>query len=119
MAMQTYQYEYASYPEQQASLMGVSIDRVDKQLNPISYAAQIMVTPFRYETAREVIIFYPQIRLSIRLKEGKNEVSSSVSAPPFNAKPSTLNQYDLTGRRLSAPPTKGVYIENGRKKVVK
>ena len=37
---------------------------------------------------------------------------------PLNPQRSTLNRYDLTGRRFAAPPSKGIYIENGRKKVV-
>ncbi|MBO4800543.1 MAG: discoidin domain-containing protein [Bacteroidaceae bacterium] len=45
----------------------------------------------------------------------------------LNAQPSTLNRYDLNGRRLSAPSTssassvlpKGVYIEEGKKRVGK
>ena len=34
-----------------------------------------------------------------------------------NSKSSNCQYYDLTGRRLAAPPSKGIYIENGRKKV--
>ncbi|MBO4801701.1 MAG: hypothetical protein J5545_07530, partial [Bacteroidaceae bacterium] len=30
-----------------------------------------------------------------------------------------VNRYDLSGRRLTAPPTKGVYIDNGKKRVRK
>ena len=30
-----------------------------------------------------------------------------------------VNRYDLSGRRLTAPPTKGVYIEDGKKRVRK
>ena len=35
--------------------------------------------------------------------------------PALNAKPSTL--HDLSGRRLTTSPTKGVYLENGQKRV--
>ena len=51
--------------------------------------------------------------------------TTSVSAPSLNSKHSTLNCYDLSGRRLTVPSAssvgsvlpKGVYIEDGKKKV--
>ena len=56
-------------------------------------------------------------------------VSPSLNTPlsSLNPKPSSLNRYDLTGRRLSVPSAssvrsvlpKGVYIEDGKKKVRK
>ena len=33
--------------------------------------------------------------------------------------PTTNTLYDLHGRRLTAKPTKGIYIQNGKKYVVK
>ena len=52
---------------------------------------------------------------------------SSVATPSLNSNPSTHHCYDLTGRRLSVPSTfsvrsvlpKGVYIEDGKKRVRK
>ena len=42
---------------------------------------------------------------------------SSISKPKFSSSSSSL--FDLSGRRLSAPPAKGVYIENGQKRVAR
>ena len=120
LAMQTYQYEYERYPEQQARFEGVGVDSIDKHLNPISYAARIMVTPFQYETTQEIILFHPRIRLLIRLKKSADNGSSGISCPQ-NVNGQTVNRkyFDLTGRRLSTPQTKGVYIEGGKLHVSK
>ena len=45
--------------------------------------------------------------------DNKTAVNSPDTAPVFTP------CYDLSGRRLTAPPAKGMYIENGRKRVVK
>ena len=52
-------------------------------------------------------------------------IPSSIQSPSLNANPSTQRLFDLSGRRLSVPSTssvdsvlpKGVYIENGKKRV--
>jgi len=117
LAMQTYQYEYARYPEQQVRLINIAVDRVDEQQNPISYSASIMVTPFQYDTAQELIIFHPRIRLSLRLKKTtNNEPTSTISFTTMaNGKSFNDKCFDLAGRRLTAPPVKGVYIKDGKK----
>lgn len=47
-------------------------------------------------------------------------IETSITSPQIvNSKSSNSKYYDLSGRRLSAPPAKGVYIENGKKRVAK
>ena len=48
------------------------------------------------------------------------EAESATSIQPAKADhPAGVSTYDLQGRRLMQKPEKGVYIENGRKRVVK
>jgi hypothetical protein len=48
------------------------------------------------------------------------EAESATSIQPAKADhPAGVSTYDLQGRRLTQKPEKGVYIENGRKRVVK
>ena len=57
----------------------------------------------------------------------KEQNPNAIITPSLNPKPSTLNRFDLSGRRLSVPSAssvrsvlpKGVYIEDGKKKVRK
>ena len=44
---------------------------------------------------------------------------TSISSLTRHTAPLTKGCFDLSGRRLAAPPAKGMYIENGRKRVVK
>jgi hypothetical protein len=46
-------------------------------------------------------------------------LTSITAKPMLNDYPVNGQSFDLTGRRLSSPPAKGVYIENGKKKAVK
>jgi len=48
-----------------------------------------------------------------------NDNQDNVSFPVVYSKSSNNQYYDLSGRRLSAPPAKGVYIENGKKVVAR
>ncbi|MBO4907629.1 MAG: hypothetical protein J5486_11490 [Bacteroidaceae bacterium] len=48
-----------------------------------------------------------------------NDNQDNVSFPVVYSKSFNNQYYDLSGRRLSAPLAKGVYIENGKKRVAK
>jgi len=48
-----------------------------------------------------------------------NNQHDCIHFPIANSKSSNGKYYDLSGRRLSAPPAKGVYIENGKKRVTR
>ena len=59
------------------------------------------------------------------VEKDRDELETGIHSPSLNSKHSSLNCYDLSGRRLSVPSTssvgsvlpKGVYIENGKKRV--
>ena len=48
--------------------------------------------------------------------DGQRGAVNSIDDIPSNSKSSSAI-YDLSGRQLSIPPSKGLYIEGGRKKV--
>ena len=50
---------------------------------------------------------------------GISRPTSLSPSPEINGRWLNDKCFDLTGRRLAAPPAKGVYIENGKKKAVK
>jgi ligand-binding sensor domain-containing protein len=47
------------------------------------------------------------------------DTPAAIQSVTATAKQATTSTYDLQGRRLTQKPEKGVYIENGRKRVVK
>jgi len=51
------------------------------------------------------------------LKELLSGISSPTATPPSPTSSSSDGLYDLSGRRLSARPTKGLYIEDGKVRV--
>ena len=46
-------------------------------------------------------------------------IQDHISAQPSSVSASSPALFDLSGRRLSAPPAKGIYIENGQKRVAR
>ena len=123
LAAYDYKYKYDSYPEKLAQPFSISPSQFDG-LKPINYNAIVNVTPFSYDTAQDIIFFHPRIHLHLRfIKKGTADVSS----PIVNHQSSNHQSFDLSGRRLSVPSAtsvgsvlpKGVYIENGKKRVRK
>jgi len=47
------------------------------------------------------------------------DFKSGLLSPTISPAPYTPNRFDLTGRRLAAPPAKGVYIEGGKVRVAR
>ena len=76
-----------------------------------------------YCTINDEVIYYSQAVIDFWQDTANNRgitlpIPTSIYSPPvLNSKSVNGQCFDLTGRRLAAPPSKGIYIENGRKKV--
>ena len=69
------------------------------------------------------LIYYSQATIDFWQETAESigiKLPTTISTPKMvNGKWSNVKFFDLSGRRLTAPPAKGMYIENGRKRVVK
>ena len=75
----------------------------------------LRIYPFRYYAHERVL---KKLEIHVRLTVKVFTDGMNVLFPHLDNNKSVNGKfYDLTGRRLAAPPKKGVYIENGRKKV--
>ena len=55
---------------------------------------------------------------ALQLPLGENEINGIENAVQPTAT-SSAALYDLSGRRVTGTPTRGIYIQNGRKMVIK
>lgn len=106
--LRTWVYEEDIYPEQQGWL-----DRVYTPYKGTGTVASFLLTPFLYDTQKENVYFYCKIHLHITIVHDMSGIAALASSTRISS------LFDLSGRRLSAPPSKGIYIENGCKRVAK
>ena len=73
-------------------------------------------SPFRYDAANKKLYLLTDITLNIILMQTDAEAIQHVEA---EVSPNEGNIFDLSGRRLSSIPAKGMYIQSGKKKILK
>ena len=77
-----------------------------------------MNTATSYEMKDGHLLLYYNNRQNYLLFYKKEELIAGIESPVVSSAASAP-LYDLQGRRLSAKPVKGMYIQDGRKYVVK
>ena len=81
----------------------------------------VRVDPFKYDVVNHRTYVCTEIHLNIRLSS--NKIDDAIHAPQssiINHNSYNYQYYDLSGRRLATPPTRrGVYVNGGRKVMIK
>jgi len=112
---ESYKREYMTYP--QTSYPDFQYDYFEESNYWVTYneiikrnTLRFSFCPFRYDTVEKNLYLLKDVSLNITLSQ-----TDAIQHVEAEAAPNGRNIYDLTGRRLSAVPQKGMYIQNGKK----